>query len=57
MSKDDPKTERFQMAVSAAWIEMVDNWRFANRITSRATAIRHLVEKGLKDEMPATAGK
>lgn len=57
MSRDTPKTERFQMAVSADWIEKVDNWRFANRIASRATAIRYLVEKGLEKEMPAPAGK
>ncbi len=51
MSKDDLKTERFQMAVSADWIEKVDSWRFANRINSRATAIRQLVEKALEAEM------
>lgn len=51
MSKDDLKTERFQMAVSADWIEKVDSWRFANRINSRATAIRELVERALEAEM------
>ncbi|WP_320194991.1 hypothetical protein [Agrobacterium rosae] len=57
MSKDNLKTERFQMAVSADWIDKVDNWRFANRISSRATAIRELVEKGLEREIRAPAGE
>lgn len=56
MSKPDAKTERFQMAVSVDWIEKVDNWRFENRIPSRATAIRQLVDRALEKEMPAPAG-
>lgn len=59
MSKGEPKTERFQMAVSADWIDKVDSWRFANRINSRATAIRQLVEKALRleEEVPVTTGE
>lgn len=57
MSKDTLKTEKFQMAVSADWIEKVDNWRYANRIANRATAIRELVDRALKKEMPAPAGE
>ncbi|MGO7157146.1 hypothetical protein [Rhizobium leguminosarum] len=49
MSKDTAKTERFQMAVSADWIRKVDDWRFANRVPSRATAIRQLVDMGIEN--------
>lgn len=57
MSRPSAKPERFQMAVSADWIEKVDNWRFENRIPSRATAIRQLVDRGLEKEIPAPAGE
>lgn len=57
MSVEEAKTERFQLAVSADWIRKVDDWRFANRIASRATAIRELVERGMEKEMPASAGE
>lgn len=41
------KTERFQLMLSPQEIARIDDWRFANRVRSRAEALRRLVDKGL----------
>jgi hypothetical protein len=35
--------------------EAVDTWRFANRIQTRAEAVRRLIEAGLKDQPQSPA--
>lgn len=39
---------KFQMMMSKAESDAIDDWRFANRVTSKASAIRHLIAKGLE---------
>lgn len=48
---------KFQMMLSKAESDAVDDWRFANRIKSKAAAIRLLVEKGLEAERGKGADK
>lgn len=43
----DRKTLKFQMMMSATEAEVLDNWMFANRVRSRAEAIRLLCAAGL----------
>jgi hypothetical protein len=40
---------KFQMMMKPSFADAVDDWRFANRIGSRAEAIRLLVKRGLED--------
>lgn len=48
---------KFQMMLSKAESDAVDDWRFANRIKSKAAAIRLLVEKGLEAGRAKGSGK
>jgi hypothetical protein len=41
------RPERLQIMLNAAEIKALDNWRFANRLPSRAAAIRELLKRGL----------
>lgn len=43
MMTDTTKTERVQLLMSPDEVEAIDEWRWANRIRSRAEAIRHLI--------------
>lgn len=43
----DPKTERIQLVISAAELQQLDRWRFANGYGSRSEAIRRLMKLGL----------
>lgn len=44
------KTVKFQMMLEPSMAETVDDWGFANRIRTRAEAIRSLIKKGLAAE-------
>lgn len=44
---DDKKTLKFQMMMSPAEAQELDDWMFKNRIRSRAEAIRRLTQIGL----------
>jgi hypothetical protein len=46
--RQDVRFPPFMM--SARLREAVDTWRFANRIQTRAEAVRRLIEAGLKDQ-------
>jgi hypothetical protein len=50
--------ERLQIMLTAEELKTVDDWRFARRMPSRASAIRELLKRGLVAEgfMSATAG-
>jgi hypothetical protein len=39
--------ERLQIMLTEAELKLVDNWRFAKRMPSRAAAIRELLKRGL----------
>ena len=42
--------ERLQLMLTAAELSAVDDWRFAKRMPSRASAIRELLKRGLAAE-------
>ena len=49
MSKREIKDRvMFTMALPRTLLERIDNYRYKNHIPSRAEAVRHLVELGLK---------
>jgi hypothetical protein len=50
----DNKDQRVIIPMSAAMVEAIDDWRFANRIPTRAEAIRRLLELGM-DAAPKQA--
>ena len=42
--------ERLQIMLTAAEVAALDDWRFAKRMPSRASAIRELLKRGLAAE-------
>ncbi len=42
--------ERLQIMLMAEELRAIDNWRFANRMPSRAAAIRELLKRGIAAE-------
>lgn len=51
MSEDDrpPKrTEKLQLMLDPDELQAIDDWRFENRLPSRAAAIRELLRRGLQ---------
>lgn len=50
MSADHPREERLQLMLSKDELDAVDNWRFDNRMPSRAAAVRELLRRGLASE-------
>jgi hypothetical protein len=42
--------ERLQIMLTRKELEALDNWRFAKRMPSRASAIRELLKRGLAAE-------
>jgi hypothetical protein len=47
---DLTRGERLQIMLTAEELEALDNWRFARRMPSRASAIRELLKRGLAAE-------
>jgi hypothetical protein len=47
---DLSRPERLQIMLSADEIRILDDWRFARRMPSRAAAIRELLKRGLAVE-------
>jgi metal-responsive CopG/Arc/MetJ family transcriptional regulator len=45
----DDKDPRIITPMPAALVQRIDDFRFKQRIPSRAEAIRRLIDKGLKD--------
>jgi metal-responsive CopG/Arc/MetJ family transcriptional regulator len=55
---DEPNSERIITPMSKSLVQAIDDFRFGNRVASRAEAIRQLIERGLraaKAEKPAKA--
>ena len=46
------KTERIALMMAPAELAAIDNMRFRERVTSRAEAIRQLIERGLRVSTP-----
>ena len=42
--------ERLQIMLTAAELEVLDDWRFKTRMPSRASAVRELLKRGLEAE-------
>lgn len=47
------KSERIAMMMTPTELDRIDTWRFANRIGSRAKAMRILIDRALNAEKPA----
>lgn len=41
------RTEKLQIMLSDEELQAIDDWRFENRLPSRAAAIRELISRGL----------
>lgn len=41
------RTEKLQLMLSREELQAIDDWRFDNRLPSRAAAIRELLRRGL----------
>jgi len=42
--------ERLQIMLTHAELRIIDTWRFANRMPSRAAAVRELLKRGMTAE-------
>jgi hypothetical protein len=51
----DPRGERLQIMLSAEELQVVDEFRFKQRMPSRASAVRELLKRGLAAEGFAAA--
>ena len=48
---DRPKrTEKLQLMLDSEELQAIDDWRFENRMPSRAAAIRELIRRGLSTD-------
>lgn len=49
MASDRPpkRTEKIQLMLDDEELSAIDDWRFENRLPSRAAAIRELIRRGL----------
>ena len=56
---DSRGTERLQILLNAEELAALDDWRFAQRMPSRAAAVRELLRRGLglRSDGAAAAGK
>lgn len=50
------RTERLQIMLDDEELAAIDNWRFANRIPSRAAAMRELIRRGMLYDRAAGTG-
>ena len=44
------RTEKLQLMLDIEELTAIDDWRFENRLPSRAAAIRELIRRGLTSE-------
>lgn len=52
----EPRAERLQVMLRSDELRALDNWRFENRMPSRAAAVRELLKRGLTAEGFSAAG-
>jgi hypothetical protein len=50
MKTDEPRQNRIPFMLSDAELAAIDDWRFANRVATRAEAIRRLISSALSYE-------
>lgn len=50
MPDDTSRDERLQIMLTKDELEVLDSWRFARRMPSRAAAVRELLKRGLVAE-------
>lgn len=48
--QDSKRTEKLQLMMDEIEINIIDDWRFENRMPSRAAAIRELLRRGLSSK-------
>ncbi|HWB51451.1 MAG TPA: hypothetical protein VG651_20230 [Stellaceae bacterium] len=51
---DGTKSERLQIVLTVEELDTLDDWRFTNRMPSRAAAIRELIKRGLANSNAAS---
>ena len=51
------RENRMHMLLSEGELQAIDDWRFANRVATRAKAVRILIEKGLEASASARASE
>lgn len=47
-SRPPKRTEKLQLMLGPDELRAIDDWRFENRLPSRAAAIRELIRRGLQ---------
>jgi len=52
MAKKRPEPERIAIPMPEDLVRRIDEFRWENRLPSRAAAIRQLIEQGLKPKPP-----
>ena len=50
MMSDETREVRLQIMLMPAELKAIDDWRFAKRMPSRASAVRELLHRGLAAE-------
>ena len=45
------RDERLQIMLTEEELSLLDDWRYANRMPSRAAAVRELLKRGLADDL------
>jgi len=55
MSQDNTRGERLQIMLAPEELQVLDDFRFRQRMPSRAAAVRELLKRGLSAEGFATA--
>jgi hypothetical protein len=53
---DEGRGERLQIMLTPGELKVLDDWRFAQRMPSRASAVRELLRLGLASEGYSAAG-
>jgi metal-responsive CopG/Arc/MetJ family transcriptional regulator len=54
---DEPNSERIITPMPKSLVQVIDDFRFTNRVASRAEAIRQLIALGLKAADAAKSAK
>ena len=52
--EDEPRNKRVPIMLTESEVASIDDWRFANRVGTRAEAIRRLVVAGLVRDLKKT---
>lgn len=45
------RTEKLQLMLNLEELQMIEDWRFANRMPTRSAAVRELMRRGLTQEV------